>query len=216
MRLPVAVVLVILGLIVPLLPAHAVTSVRDASQQGLTVVEDGTSNTIVFSETSSQLDICFDRVSVSGLGLIADGSSNTLLFGEDVALHVISGGLRERAPIGQIADGTSNTIFLGETPTDFCLVDVTVPPAPPPDGTSNTIIVGETSGFDVCFSNVGHSAIADGTSNTIILPEIVSGLCFLSGVRTQVSDTPVPEPMPLAMLGLGLTALWLGLRRRRG
>lgn len=217
-RLPVATALVLVGLVVPLLPAHAATSVRDASQHNLTVIQDGTSNTILFSETNSELAICFDGVSVAGAAGIADGSSNTLVFGEDVVLHVVAGGLRQRAPVGEIADGTSNTIVIGEISglTEFCLADVTVPPSPPADGTSNTIIVGEDSSFDVCFRNVGHSATADGTSNTIVLPEIVSGLCFLGGVRTELAATAVPEPVPLALLGLGLTALWLGLRRRGG
>ena len=170
------------------------------SQGGLTLIVDGTSNTIQFGE-NTRFNVCFDNVGVPGG--ITDGTSNTILFGENAGFFVIPGGHGPRVPIGTITDGTSNTILFGES-VDLCFNTVVVDPTPPEitDGTSNTIIIGEGSRFDICFRNVG---ITDGTSNTIQIGE--GGTCFTD---LQVAEVPAPSALAGALAGLVLL-----LRRRR-
>jgi hypothetical protein len=157
-------------------------------QGGLGIIQDGTSNTIQFGETS-QFDICFDNVGVP---------SNSGVF-------VVPGAAGPRVPIGTITDGSSNTIFFGES---LCLNDVVIGDPPPggiEDGTSNTIIIGEGSRFDICFSNVTQQ-ITDGTSNTILLGESV---CFED---LRVAAVPEPHAAALAFAAL-LAAVPYGRRK---
>jgi hypothetical protein len=175
------------------------------SQSSLTVISDGTSNTITFGETTT-FNVCFDHVRTPGG--ISDGTSNTILFGENTGFFVIPGAFGPRVPITSITDGTSNTIILGET-VDLCLTNVVVDPTPPgeiPDGTSNTIIVGEDSRFDICFRNVGLTQITDGTSNTIVLGE---NACF-----TDLQVAELPEPAGLVVAVSALAMLPFARRRR--
>jgi hypothetical protein len=177
-------------------------------QGGLTIIQDGTSNTITFGE-NTRFNVCFDNVGLPGT--ITDGASNTIQFGENSPLFIVPGGTLPRVPITTITDGTSNTIFFPEANTDLCLRNVVIDDDPPAiaDGTSNTIIIGEDSRFDICLSNVGITQrIADGTSNTIIIGE--SNGCF-----TDLQIAEVPEPPALAAAVIALALLPLAARRRR-
>ncbi len=163
-----------------------------------TTILDGTSNTILLTETS--------RVTIKGPGVVTgtvdgrgsslvdikDGTSNTIIIGETA-----SGSIRGGANTGlvkvrgngllDIADGTSNTIQIGENgranlrggqhvtvdASGNSLSDIT-------DGTSNTLIVGEDSRVnvrggiitgDVTVRGHGLADITDGTSNTIVIGE---------------------------------------------
>jgi hypothetical protein len=185
------------------------------SQGGLSVVSDGTSNTILFSE-ATRLNVCVDNVSVGGTGTIVDGTSNTLLFGEGTGLAFISGGLSPRVPISTIVDGSSNTILFGELTDSFCLRNVVVDDQPPgeiQDGTSNTIMFGENSRFDICVAGAQVTQrIVDGTSNTILIGETpTTSLCF-EDVRVAATDVPEPGTMALLLAGLAPLVLW---RRRQ-
>jgi hypothetical protein len=171
-------------------------------QGGLGIIQDGTSNTIQFGETS-QFDICFDNVGVPG-GIVG-GSISTIRFGSNSGVFVVPGAAGPRVPIGTITDGSSNTIFFGES---LCLNDVVIGDPPPggiEDGTSNTIIIGEGSRFDICFSNVTQQ-ITDGTSNTILLGESV---CFED---LRVAAVPEPHAAALAFAAL-LAAVPYGRRK---
>ena len=153
----------------------------------LTVIVDGTSNTIVLDETS-RVSGCVRQVAPF---TIVDGSSNTILLGEilDVCWDD-----EEEVPLARggssgITDGTSNTILIGET--------------------SPYLFDSGRSTIDLCVSN---PSIADGTSNTITLPEGGQPLC-LSGT---VGTAAVAEPASglLLMLGMGGT-LYGRVRGRR-
>ena len=154
----------------------------------LTVFVDGTSNTILFGETS-RVSGCVRQV--RPVTSIADGSSNTINFGE---LLDFCWDDEEELPLARggsssIADGTSNTILFGET--------------------SPYVFNSGRSTIDVCVSN---PSIADGSSNTITLPEAGESLC-LSGT---VGTASVAEPASglLLMLGMG-GALYRRVRGRR-
>lgn len=99
----------------PIVPVQALVSISNASQQCITVVADGTSNTLLFDEGNSGVTVCFDRVGLANANGIADGTSNTIVFGElsgfDVCLSNVSRG---------VTDGTSNMIFIGETVPSVC------------------------------------------------------------------------------------------------
>ncbi|HEX2114441.1 MAG TPA: hypothetical protein VHM01_08560 [Alphaproteobacteria bacterium] len=174
-------------------------------QSGLTIILDGTSNTITFGE-STRFDVCFDNVRVPDG--ITDGTSNTIQFGKSSGLFIVPDGIGPRVPIGSIQDGTSNTIFIGED-VDLCLRNVVIDDDPPAiqDGSSNTIIVGEDSRLDICFRNVTQQ-IADGTSNTIIIGETSS--CF-----ADLQIASVPEPSTLFAGLIALAPLPFTARQRR-
>jgi hypothetical protein len=181
------------------------------SQNGLTIVRDGTSNTIQFGETT-RFNVCFDQVSVPGG--ITDGTSNTIQFGETSGFFIIPGGSGPRVPITTITDGSSNTILFGET-LDFCLRNVVVDDDPPEitDGTSNTIIIGEDSRFDICFSNVGITqTVTDGTSNTIQIGENTTSACYTD---LQVAEVAEPPALAAAIMALALLPLAAQRRTRR-
>jgi hypothetical protein len=177
-------------------------------QGGLTIIRDGTSNTITFGE-NTRFNVCFDNVRLPGT--VTDGTSNTIQFGGNSGLFVIPGGTLPRVPIGTITDGTSNTIIFPEAETDLCLRNVVIDDDPPEitDGTSNTIIIGEESRLDICFSNVGITQrITDGTSNTILIGEN-------SGCYTDLQVAQVPEPSSLFAGLSALAMLSFAARRRR-
>jgi hypothetical protein len=197
-------------------PAIAATTLSDLGPNSFGIIQDGTSNTIQFGETT-RVTVCFDNVTPPAGG-IADGTSNTIIFGEGVGYRVTAGQVTPRGSIQQINDGTSNTIILGEIGGSFCLTNTDpLGPTDITDGTSNTIIIGENSSFDICFNNVnrGTGQITDGTSNTIIIGETESGLCY-TGVTPDenIRVTGVPGPGALALLGAGLVALGAWARRR--
>lgn len=187
------------------------------SQTGMGLITDGTSNTLLFGETT-QLAVCLDGVSIQGsplINTITDGSSNTIQFSEANPFRVNVGRVFSRQPISQIVDGTSNTIQFGEVQAgSFCLGGVTPLPPGITDGTSNTIQFGEDSQFDVCVDNAVVSSIQDGTSNTILFEEAVPRSCF-EGVRVRGAEgggPGVPEPAALLIFGLSGVA---ALARRR-
>jgi hypothetical protein len=180
----------------------------------LDVIIDGTSNTLLFTETTT-LGICLDRVGFPGaptLNPIADGSSNTLLFAESRPFDVNIWRIFTSRSVAEIADGSSNTLLVGEGPqspsTDaFCLSGVTPRDPDIEDGTSNTILFGEESAVDLCANNV-RIGIRDGLSNTIVFGEVVPRTC-LTDVRVRAGR--VAEPVTLGLLAPGLAVL---LRRR--
>lgn len=195
--------------VVPSLAQAAPVLQRVSPSQWTFGFGDGTSNTVLFGE-STQLDVCVPSSSVPGG--ITDGTSNTILFGEGLGVVVNS---------PSIVDGTSNTIFITES---LCLNDITDPlPAigGVTDGTSNTIFVGEVidlrdTPFDVCFSQVRVGQIVDGTSNTLLFGEWGSR-CY-QGVRVSddlVVQPSVPAPATVSLLGLALGSV-MAWRRARG
>ena len=173
-------------------------------------ITDGTSNTIVFGETTGYT-LCVPRTVSGGF---SDGTSNTLLLGENTGVR-----LQWTSRFGAITDGTSNTITFDETSPRECFRGTR---RPDPliddinDGTSNTIVFGEEpfdlgdDTFDACFTGVQVS-ITDGTSNTILLGE---NRCF-SDVRVG-SNIAVQAPAPPLAALLTLAAPVWYLRRRHG
>jgi hypothetical protein len=197
--------------------ASAAPFVTQSNQSGIQFIGDGTSNTILFDETS-RFNVCFDNVSVEGPTGISDGSSNTILFGED-QLSIVVGQVRG-GTISPITDGTSNTIILGEISDDFCVFGARIgdPVGSIADGTSNTIIVGESSQFDICFDSVrnstGTTSITDGTSNTIMLPE--NDVCFTSVRVAETAQLAAAGEPGLTVLAVAAAfGMWSMLRRRR-
>lgn len=160
--------------------------ISDWGSDSLTIIVDGTSNTILLGEDTS-VATCFRNVRLPG---ITDGTSNTILFNELPYEDVCQPNLRDLLDWEQafrdIADGTSNTILLGET-----------------DGLA---LLDATSRIDICASNA--TTIVDGTSNTIAVGE---SLCF-SNLRIPSREVAVPAPGTFALL---LGALLLsGVGRR--
>jgi hypothetical protein len=173
-------------------------------------IDDGTSNTILLTETT-QLAVCLDHVGFGdgGIGSITDGTSNTLLLGGNSRLGLTAGRVLSRRPISTITDGSSNTIIIGEPPPSgdsLCFDDQTRPRdvGQITDGTSNTIQFGEESSFDVCFRSVRVGTIADGTSNTIVFGEVVNTPVCFDDVRVAVDPLAAPEPQNLPLLVLAL------------
>jgi len=182
----------------------------------LGVIADGTSNTLLFTDTT-RLGICVGGVTFPGgpgINPITDGSSNTLLFRESSGFDVNIWRIFTRRPVGQIADGSSNTILVEEgpqqPPTDaFCLSGVTPRNPAIEDGTSNTILFGEDTSIDICVDNA-RIGITDGTSNTILFGEVVPRTCF---DNVTVS---VPEPATFSMLAVAAAVMAARCRGRRG
>jgi hypothetical protein len=203
--------------------ATASTVLTGGGSGSLSFITDGTSNTLLFGETT-RLSVCFDHVGFGGLTSITDGSSNTIVLGEQLSLTLQAGQVLPRQPISTIADGSSNTIVFGETPPDsLCfagdtrIIDPTSPPGGISDPVSNTIEFGEDSRFDVCFRNVRVGTIQDGTSNTILIGELSSTPVCYSGVEVadDLRAVATPEPGALGALAMALAGL-LALRRRVG
>jgi hypothetical protein len=167
---------------------HASLCFRDVQLQRN--VQDGTSNTILLSES---VGLRFSGGVVSPFtdarGIV-DGTSNTIAFPETTSVA-----------------------------RDICFGNVgNLDPVIPPgitDGTSNTILIGERSRFDLCLSRAGVPTITDGTSNTIVFGETRTNACFYDIVPaadiTVVST--VPEPTPLALIVTSLLALTFARRR---
>jgi hypothetical protein len=167
---------------------HASLCFRDVQLQRN--VQDGTSNTILLSES---VGLSFSGGVVSPFtdarGIV-DGTSNTIAFPETTSVA-----------------------------RDICFGNVgNLDPVIPPgitDGTSNTILIGERSRFDLCLSRAGVPTITDGTSNTIVFGETRTNACFYDIVPaadiTVVST--VPEPTPLALIVTSLLALTFARRR---
>jgi hypothetical protein len=117
------------------------------NQTGFTLIVDGTSNTILFGE-STTVSVCL--TSVGRLPELTDGTSNTIFLGEleDVCFDEVQPGPGNQL-VG-ITDGTSNTILFGENAAFWygpssrvkvCASERIV------DGNSNTILLGETQCF---------------------------------------------------------------------
>lgn len=158
----------------------------------LTVVVDGTANTILFGE-QTVVSTCLSQV--VSLGSIADGTSNTILLGETTSLCLddASGVTLTRTTLPGITDGSSNTILIGESGGGY--------------------FFGGGARIDLCATNV---SLADGTSNTIVLPEGGS-VCFAdAGIAPVGPSTAVPEPaITMLLAGSALAALATRRRPRR-
>jgi hypothetical protein len=195
--------------------AHALAYLGSADQSGISIVVDGSSNTLLFGE-ETRVSLCIRGGQVLGDSPINDGSSNTIVFREGVAVRVDVVRVAQLAPVAQIADGTSNTIILGEIGMHFCLADITIPIQPIIDADSNTIVLDEQSEFDACFDGVRIGAVTDGTSNTVVLGEITDRSCYTGVSAPPESLDPVAnvsEPVSIALVGIGMAIL--GLYRRR-
>jgi hypothetical protein len=163
---------------------HNVTTTGD--------IRDGTSNTLLFSES---IGLQFTGGTLLGsvpIRGIADGTSNTITFPES-PLHDFC-----------VDDVTNIDPVAGAGITD---------------GTSNTIRFGENSYLDLCFNRALLPSITDGTSNTILLPETRNSVCFNNVVAspdlTIVSTVPTvaePATLALAFVPLVLALTW----HRRG
>jgi hypothetical protein len=110
-------------------------TIRFTETQGVQVnwtsrstIIDGTSNTVVLSESPCYRGIVAPLPVVSGIGTITDGTSNTIQFGENTI------DLRGRSfdvcfsNVSRVTDGTSNTIQLGEPVSRQCYTNVAVGP----------------------------------------------------------------------------------------
>ncbi|MPZ47605.1 MAG: hypothetical protein GEV05_30470 [Betaproteobacteria bacterium] len=196
--------------------AHALAYLGSADQSGISIVVDGSNNTLLFGE-ETRVSLCIRGGQVLGDSPINDGSSNTIVFGEGVAVRANVVRIAQLAPVTQIADGTSNTIILGEIGMDFCLADITIPAQPIIDADSNTIVLDEQSEFDACFDRVRIGAVTDGTSNTVVFGEITDRSCYTGVSVPPESVNPVAnvsEPVSLALVGIGMAILGLNRRHR--
>jgi hypothetical protein len=151
------------------------------AQVNLEEATDGTSNTIVFSESPSQPD----NVVQTG---VDDGTSNTIVISEPNPVQPpATDGTSNTVIIGEAnpilpsdTDGTSNTVIISE--------EISAPTRSPTtgavDGTSNTIIIGEATSAPTHSPATGA---VDGTSNTIIISEVT-----LTPPPALVTSTPEP------------------------
>jgi hypothetical protein len=165
--------------------ASAVLCVHDTTTTGN--IHDGTSNTLLFSES---IGIRFTGGTLRGtepIRGIADGTSNTITFPE-LPLHDFCFG-----------DVTNIDPVTG--------ADIA-------DGTSNTIRFRENSSFDLCFNRALLPSIADGTSNTILFPETRNNVCF-SNIVAAPDLAVVPTVSEPATLALALAPLVLAMVWRR-
>jgi len=136
--------------------ARAALCFHDVTTSGS--IHDGSSNTILFSQTIGLRFTGASPLAPAGVRSILDGSSNTLFFPETLHTSFCISDARDLDPVSGpgIADGSSNTITFGETSSvDLCLTRARLPSIL--DGTSNTILLGETRN-GVCFDNIRPSA----------------------------------------------------------
>ena len=158
---------------------------------GVTVggsIQDGTSNTILFSETVGLQFQGGVLSSLSTVRSVLDGSSNTITFPELPLTQFCIGGVTGLDPV----TGPNLT-----------------------DGLSNSITFGEGSSFDLCLSTARTPTIVDGTSNTILFPETRSNFCLDNIVPAGdlTVTASVSEPATVALL-VPLGAILFASRRR--
>jgi hypothetical protein len=176
----------------------AVNNMLRVFNSSLLEIQDGTSNTILFSETSQGAVSGGTNTGFIGVGgasrlEVTDGTSNTILFSE-TGRGVIGGGSTgtigvSGSGLATITDGTSNTILISEG--------------------GRAVIGGGAVAGSIQVGDNGFAEITDGTSNTIILSEsgavdlrggdLQGGTIFLLGdgsVRFIGTDFSATNPTP--------------------
>lgn len=180
------------------------------SENTLSFVADGTSDTIMFTE-STVLSLCVDGVTLpTG---VYRASSNTIRFGESSSLTVMGGFVGGRRPVTESAGGADAGVP-GES--GFCLHDVRpVPPGTVVGGTASTISLPEGTPIDVCASNVRRrTGPVAGGNNELEFGDAVPTSCHTK-IRVSTPRESVPEPESWLLFLLGAAALGVAAVRRQ-